>query len=242
MEAPRIRGDVPAGYDGPLYYSWRRLESGSPKPFGAFIKIIDDPKPKRMEDETAERLARADPQCAALRIEPRLFDEQGQLRPEWQRPLQARLKANAPKHFVDWPPGVIRYVTPHVRDAIEAVEPGRHLFIPVDIDASDRDPFRLYILFPGNAARQTVLAMRANGISYTLSDRGTPICNEPAWLHEDRFGYLNLDVLQGAHLFYDFSLSFVFSSALVEKLGDVFVENYAFKPWGVVTETLESLR
>lgn len=237
----RIRGDLPSDYDGPLYYTWRRLRSGMPKPPGSFIRIVDEPKPKRMEDEAGESLARADPQCAALKIEPRLFDEDGELLSRWQHPLQARLKANAPKQWADWPMGVLRYVSPQVRDAIEAVEPGRHLFIPVDVDAKDRDPFRLYILFPGNAARLTVLAMRANEISYTLSDGGTPVFHEPPWLHEDRFGYLNQDVLQDAHLFYDFSLSFIFSRALVEKLGDVFIENYAFKPWGVVTETRDSL-
>ena len=242
VKPPRIKGVVPAHYAGPLCYIVRTLRHSGARAAQEFISIVEDPKPKRLEDRAGQMLATADAQMAALHTAPQLYDEEGQLRPEWRRPLRANLLAKAPKTWADWPLGLIRYVSPHVHDVLEALEPKKHLFIPVDVSAQDREPFRLYVLFPGAAARRTALAMRANGIEYTLSERGTPIFRTLDWHIEDRFGYLNSDVIGSAHLFFDFRLGFIFSQEAVDRFGDILPSKTAFKPMGLKHESLESLR
>lgn len=239
----RTIGDVPPDYHGPIYYRLQAVRGRRPERMAQeFIRIEQEPRPKRIDDALGQRLATADRQEAALRAEPKLFDEQGNLRPEWRGPLKARMLSTAPKKWADFPGGGIAYVSERFHDVLEDVEPRRHIFIPLDVAGTDRPEFRMYVFFAGNAARRPVLAMRANGIEYKLSERGTPFYPRPQWLSDtSRFAYLNSEVIGDAQLFYDRQEGFIFSEKLVEAMGDILRPDIIFVALGVVSESLKSL-
>lgn len=239
----RTIGDIPPDYHGPIYYRLQRIWRRPQRMVQEFIRIEQDGRGKRPQDSLARRLGGLDRHAAALRIEPKLFDEGGNLLPEWRGPLKAKLLADAPKTWPEFGGGIITYVSERFRDVVEREEPSTHTFIPLDVSGAGRSTFRMYVFFCGNAVRRTAIAMRANSIAYRLSERGTPIFSVPEWMETtSQFAYLNNEVIGESELFYDVRAGLIFSDNLVRALGDVLPSDTTFIAMGAVNESLESLK
>ncbi len=226
-----IRGEVPSDYDGPIYYR-TRIDSheGFKRGVHEFIKFE--------QKDVGPALAWADPVQAAHRAAPQLFDEKGELLPKWKRPLKARAASNAPKNWPEWASGSYTVVSERVREGIEELEPGKHLFIPIDVANKDGSTRRVYAFYQLRDRTGPTFAMKANDIEYTLAPTGNPLFKRPQWLDSDRFGYLNSQVLRGSALDFDPRTGLVLSGELVDKLGDVFPKGVVLVPMGVVDEKI----
>ena len=219
---PRINGQVPDDYRGPLYYRVQNLTYyGGKKPLHALLSYEDR--------GVRRRLAKVDLSRAALRRDPVLCDARGDLASAWRTPIKARLWATPRKNWEEFD----RIVSSRVRDVIEEFAPGIHYFVPVDID--DRQGgFRAYFFFCGLGWTREVVAAEASGITETTTTvGGGRIPAFPDFISSERFAYLDGSVIDGAPLFYDGRLSLVFCRELVERLGDVLPRNQAFVPMGV---------
>lgn len=218
---PRINGQVPDDYRGPLYYRVQNLTYyGGKKPLHALLSYEDR--------GVRRRLAKVDLSRAAVRRDPVLCDVNGDLASAWRTPIKARLWATPRKNWEEFD----RIVSSRVRDVIEEFAPGIHYFVPVDID--DRQGgFRAYFFFCGLGWTRDVVAAEASGITDTTTVGGGRIPAFPDFVSSERFAYLDGSVIDGAPLFYDGRLSLVFRGELVERLGDVLPRNQAFVPMGV---------
>src|SRR5262249_61150481 len=89
---PRINGQVPDDYRGPLYYRVQSLTYyGGKKPLHALLSYEDR--------GVRRRLAKVDLSRAALRRDPVLCDADGDLRAEWRPPVKARVGGAPPKEL-----------------------------------------------------------------------------------------------------------------------------------------------
>jgi hypothetical protein len=223
---PVIRGSVPPGYQGPLYYRLTRLsfEAGK-KPFQELITF----KNSRL----AQRLGNTMTFQAAWRKAPQLCDAQGELLPDLRTPLAAKLKANA-RRWDEFSIGSLVFVSERIHGLIEAAAPGAHYFVPVDVTGHDGGIFRVYVFFCGVARARTLLDLEANNIPHTRTDSGSLEFRRPDWLDSDHFGYLDAEVVAGAPLLYDHLFGLVFVQHLTEQLGDCLPAGWAFVPMGFV--------
>src|SRR5262249_5103509 len=154
---PRINGQVPDDYRGPLYYRVQSLTYyGGKKPLHALLSYEDR--------GVRRRLAKVDLSRAALRRDPVLCDADSDLRAEWRAPIKGQVWAAPRKNWEEFD----RIVSSRVRDVIEEFAPGIHYFVPVDID--DRQGgFRAYFFFCGLGWTRDVVAAEASGITDTTT-------------------------------------------------------------------------
>src|SRR6185295_19782036 len=76
-----------------------------------------------------------------------VFDENGQILPEWIEPLKARWTSTKPVR-VEYAPGIhSACVSERVYAAIQELEPGKHHAFPIDITRSDGTTERRYEVF-----------------------------------------------------------------------------------------------
>jgi hypothetical protein len=225
VKPPVIRGSVPADYCGPLYYRVHVFVVEDIKPLDQMI-TFDDKK-------IAERIIHTNSHQAAVRKAPLLLDANGELVPELRTPAKARLRSTARKNWDEFG----RFVSPRIRDIIEAAAPGIHIFVPIDVDDRNGGAFRVYAFFPGIATsrKRPALAFEACGIPYTMNEYGEPIFIMPDWFvrGEDRFAYLDGSVVGGAPLIFDPIVYPIYSHELVQQLGDCLGKGRAFIPMGV---------
>ena len=227
--APRISGSVPEDYHGPIYYRTRvNHDEYAYKQLYRHLKFADR--------DLARRLAQAYHHEVALRVDPRLFDRNRELLPAFRRPIQTLLAASAPKKSPEWSFGNVHLVNERVRDAIETLQPGKHLFIPMDISRPDGCD-RRYVFFVLRDHTQPLLALEANGIDYTTNEFGVPLFGTPTWaLSMDHFGFLSAPIIDGAAVDSDGRIGLVMSKALLDELGDVFPKGLYLIPMGVAEE------
>lgn len=136
-------------------------------------------------------------------------------------------------------------MTERVHDAIEAIEPDRHLFIPIDATRPDGQVERHYFMKWGDAflpERPPTLDPAKNGLEPVTYIGGSTGYSKPAWTQYEKdevhFGYLNADAIGDRHLFACNLLDnqAVLSEALIDALrpfGDVFSKFHILCPIGV---------
>jgi len=227
---PPTLGTLPPDYQGPIFYRILETVGANKKSTGQHIKFE--------QRQLAQALAGADLVMVAHRMERRLFDEDGQLLPHFRSALQARVASGAPSVWPEWLFGVIEIVSERVRIAIEDLQPGKHLFVPIDVRKRDGGVSRKYAFFIMRDTTRPVLALAPNGIAYTLAPSGNPLWQAPEWLRTDRFAYLNLNVVRGAAVDFDSRTGLILSDGLVSKLGDVFPKGVSLVRMGAVEEDL----
>ena len=227
--APKISGSVPLDYRGPIFYRTRvNHDEYAYKQLHAHLKFADR--------DVARRLAQAYSHEVALRVDPRLFGLDRELLPIFKQPIQATFAASAPKKSPEWSFGHVQLVNERVREAIEAFQPGKHLFLPIDIAGVDGCE-RRYVFYVLRDHTQTVLAMEANGIEYSTNESGVPLFPTPDWtMSMDHFGYLAAPIVDGAAVDWDGRIGLVMSKGLIDELGDVFPKGLYLIPMGVADE------
>lgn len=227
VKPPRILGEVPPGYHGPIYY---RL-------YVSNYRLPNFSQKLRFEDM---KLARAFEGVlttwAGLRVAPTLFGPDKALLPPFREPIKCRWKSGTPR-VPELAQGMFTIVSSRVHDEIEALEPARNIFIPLDIDTGS-DVERRYIFYPYKESTSTVTAPIASGIPYFVRDDGSIFVewgSPPA--RDPRFIFINSDVIDGRHVYWGGNEGLIFSQALIRRLGDVFLKNEFLIPCGLVSET-----
>jgi hypothetical protein len=209
-KSPRIVGEVPDEYEGPLYYRVRNLKS--PKYRFGFKDF------RRATKLLSERLPGVIYYGEAGLQPGRVVDDCGVLLPEFVRPICVDVKpgCTAP----DWersfnPP----LVSARVKELIERFERGKAVFIPIDARWPDGRTDRYYWFVWGK-----------------LSERATDDVVPPGWLDasngDERFHYLSAARLAGRH-FVTTSAYTVVSETMLEQLGDILTKEQVFVPVGV---------
>jgi hypothetical protein len=237
----RTAGTVPAEYRGPVWYRTAE-DTSSPAPRSRF----------RFRDDKArlERLLNARNRGRHVLGSGLVVDESGALLPEWQTPLTAELIGSGRPDRVEYnrifEAGVL--VSERVHDAIAALEPGRHIFVPVDV-ASEGRMLRNYVMFVGLShfwdTDVAILHPARNQLErwvYTSSqDRlgwRKPDWVRPRYGEAEHFGYLDGRVVDGLHLLSSGLVdnAHVFSPKLFEafaRFGDIFQGWHALVPVGI---------
>jgi hypothetical protein len=233
VKPAQIVDEVPEGYDGELYYRIVPSQRGAKRNIRRYVRLVH-PKGVALEDWPGQRLAAAWAQIVAQGRERGVFVEPGKLYPDLERDLPARLLASAKKPFPElvssnWPIASDRF-----RRVLESLEPGAHLFLPLDTSDGGQPPL-LHIFFAGAMFRPTGLAISANGIAGHILPEGGLSFNQPK-LSARHFYYLNANVIGSAELFVDTWLGTIFSRRVLERLGDVLPPELAFMPMGVCAE------
>jgi hypothetical protein len=220
---PRIHGEVPLGYDGPVYYRSIRLFGGKSgkKDISQHISFQNC----KIGGQNVEQRWAAYVALDPMRLDhPDMFEASGALKTEWCEPLIAKRKASFPQgsdrlesfgHCSQW-----------VRNAIEAVEPGVHAFLPVRLTGGGSEDDVIYRWVCGNGGRGFV----------GLSERSNPSQNWVSGgnhlLQTTDFAYLSVRKIEGRHILWC-ELGHVWSKELIDRIGDVFSDQIGLIPMGV---------
>lgn len=234
VKPARCIDEVPAGYDGDLYY---RIMN-SQRPGAAFRRYVRITPAKGVvqEDQPGQRLAAAWANHVARGRDLRVFSEPGKLRPDLTGSLPAQLLASAKKPFAEYVSSNWVVVSARFRCVLESLEPGAHLFLPLDTSQGANSPL-LYIFFPGVAFSPTGLAIAANGIEDCILPNGG-LSFGGSRLSASHFYFLNRNVIGSADVFVDSWLGPIVSKRALERLGDILPTEFAFMPMGVCEERL----
>jgi hypothetical protein len=236
IQPARVIDEVPDSYGGPLYYRIVPSQRGSQRNPISYVTLLQ--KGLKLEDQPGQWLGVAMMTHVAQGREQHLFTAPGKLRPELRHPLPAKLLARATKkpfpeyHGHHWP-----MVSARFRRVVEALEPGVHLFIPLDTSEGEREP-ELYVFYPGLMYRPTALAIKASDIGRYLRPEGFLQFTRPQHLSARHFYMLNRNVIGSAEIFCEGWFGPVFSQRAVERLGDVLQRELAFMPMGVCDEPI----
>src|SRR5688572_9561501 len=109
--APRISGTVPPDYKGPIFYRTRVNHDEYAK-----TQLFQHLKFANLDQ--ARRLAQAYAHEVAVRVAPSLFGRDRELLDIFREPVQASLRASAPKKLTEWSSGNVHIVNERVREAI----------------------------------------------------------------------------------------------------------------------------
>jgi hypothetical protein len=226
---PRISGIVPPDYQGPIFYRTR-------VDYGEYAKTQLFAHLKFANHDQARRMAQAYPHEVALRVAPPLFGRDRELLGIFREPVQATLRASAPKKLPEWSFANVHLVNERVRQAIDRRQPGKHLFIPIDV-SGPHGLLRRYAFYVHRDHVQTVLALDANEIAYTTNEHGNPVVGAPFWITASHFGYLSAPLVDGVAVDFHTSIGTIMSKDLIDELGDVFPKGLYLIPMGVADET-----
>jgi hypothetical protein len=233
VQPARIVDDTPRDYAGDLYFRIFPLKPYAPWRPKKYVALSQK---GRLEDQPGQRLACCVKSHVAQGQDRHLFESPGKLRPDFQSALPGCLMAIAktpfPEYTADnWPLASARF-----RRVLEELEPGAHLFIPIDLSHGSEEP-RLYVFFSGATFRPTAVAIEANGIPVTENPDGGIRYSYPQPV-DPRFYYLNRGMIGSAEVFVDHGLGLIFSKRALERLGDILPRRYAFAPIGVCDEAI----
>ena len=229
---PVIRGKVPDGYRGPLFYKWHVFTYEGLRASLQEQIVLED---RAMADRLVQKPSHT---MVALRKDQNICDANGDLHPALREPIKARIRTKAYKSWPEITCGQMFLVSPRVRDVIEEFAPGAHYFIAIDVADRQGGSFRTYAFFCGVMRDYPALALKANNIPYTIdAATGRPDYIAPVWaVNSEQFGYLNASVIGGAPLLWDMRVMMLFSPELVARLGDVLPKHMCFVPMGLVEE------
>ena len=196
-----ILGEIPAGYQGPIYY--RTVTS---KGFSFTDKIDVDKTDPRIKELLAGRPFTGERRPAEL------VDPAGRLLPKWQRPLKGYIRQSVPLSF-DWLPG--GWTRAYVRDIIEELDPYKHIFLPRDMQWDDGHVERFYSMewteidFFGRHDERPFLDIQKNGLTFVDFDNGQRVYTCPSWVRsfasrkasdvDATFGYIDAEVIGDLH-------------------------------------------
>jgi hypothetical protein len=211
---PRIVGEVPADYEGPVFYRIANVSSPS-----ASFGFKGWSNAEKLIWERLPNIA----YLGELGLEPgRILDEQGQLLPEFAEPIKA--KVDTRRKSADWelrtyPP----LVSDRVKEIIDEFEPGKAVFIPIDAAWPDGRIDRYYWAVWGK-----------------LMGRATDDITPPQWFHSgDReFHYLSAAKVAGRHFIWGGSYT-VLSGEIMRRFGDVLLRQQVLVPCGVAAQSIE---
>lgn len=197
-----ILGEIPAGYDGPIYYRTVTSQAG----FSFRDKLAFDETDPRIKELLGGR------PFTGERRPPELVDPTGHLLPKWQRPLKGYIRQSVPLSF-DWIPG--GFTRAYVRDIIEELDPYKHIFLPRDMQWDDGRVERFYTMewtridcFQRLDARPFLDAEK-NGLTFRDFPNGRRAYTCPNWTGiclarkasevDATFGYIDVDVIGDLH-------------------------------------------
>ena len=234
----RIRGEVPDGYEGPVYYRTMEDLHAPWGPRASFTWVEDDARLGRLYNSRSRG--------RNVLTSGFVVDSDGQLLPEWREPLKARLVKDKidREEFIVGDPAI--RISERMHDAIVSLEPHEHIFIPVDAARPDGLKLRYYLMFIGKACiwDEPVLHPEKNALQQITYISGNVGYDAPSWMKRSssekyHFGYLNGRVINSRHLFQggdDTSSATFFSPELFEKIkkfGDIFPKLYELVPIGI---------
>jgi hypothetical protein len=236
----RKAGEVPGDYQGPVY--WRVCQ------YGVALMTGNGGEPI-VSIEGVERNGRSLWREPSIYASGDVFDENGEIFPEWREPLKAKWNTDQPirveysrgKHFAR--------VSERVLDAIESLEPGMHPAFPIDIYApSGRVDRRYHVFFAQDALlTERELHVAANNLEMLPSSASDPSIGDrvryrtPFWMGtsgalDHHFGYLDRLVVGDRHWFKGTDTNHIFSTELFAKLepmGDIFLKWDMALPMGI---------
>jgi hypothetical protein len=240
VKKTRTAGEVPADYRGPVY--WRVVQ------YHPMVGRSDEPIEFLDSRERQDRLwiDRYKMPGKDIFTSGTVFDENGEILPEWKEPLKARWTTSRPVRVEYAPNSCSARVTERVYDAIQSLEPGKHHAFPIDITRSDGSTERRYEVF---FAQEAMLSERelhpaANNLRPFAKPYG-PYRYQPAiWMSsghatDHHFGYLDHETVKDHHWFKGSDTNHIFSPVLFEKLrsfGDIFEKYYVALPIGVAED------
>lgn len=232
---PRIAGEAPPDYTGPLFYRTAAPTYAVPKSlWGAPVRFE--------ERDLTDLFASVGLLEAAQRVTPKLFDGEGALLARFRAPLRARLRPGLPKARPEWHRvNALVYVSERVRDIVERHEPGINLFVPIDAEG-DEGLERLYLLLPQSFHLAGPFAFAANGVTVYHTDAGDPFGMLPPGGEQTHFYYLNSAAIGPRKLYPTGDLGIVLHETLVAEMGDVLPKGEVFVPVGVVREYYDTPR
>lgn len=197
-----ILGEIPAGYEGPIYYRTVTSQGG----FSFCDKLHSDEADPREKELLAGRPFTGERRPAEL------VDPEGRLLPKWQRPLKGYIRQSVPLSF-DWIPG--GWTRAYVRDIIEELDPGKHIFLPHDMQWDDGRVERFYSMewtridcFQ-RLDERPFLDAEKNGLAFRDFPNGRRAYTCPNWTGiclarkasevDATFGYIDADVIGDLH-------------------------------------------
>jgi len=233
----RTDGTVPPDYRGPVY--WRLTE------YHPIVGKSDEPIEFLDSRERQDRLwiDRYKMPGKDIFSSGTVFDENGQILPEWIEPLKARWTSTKPVR-VEYAPGIhSARVSERVYDAIRSLEPGKHHAFPIDVSCADGTIERRYELFFAQDAflEARELHPAANNLQPLPKPIGiyryqTPLWMSAAYARDNHFGYLDREAVGNHQWFKGSDTNHIFSPALFEKLGafgDIFEKWHVALPMGM---------
>lgn len=236
LSPPRIAGEVPANYAGPLFYRTAYPTYDVPRYMYGAPVIFDD---KALN----ERMGVASALDIAQRVTPKLFDGNGELLPDLRKPLPAKFRSTLPASRPEWHLAqTMHYVSERIREIVERHEPDINLFIPIDARGDDDAIERIYAFLPQSFHLAAPLALAANGVQVHRNEAGDPFGLLPPSVGQTDFLYLNSAALGRRKLYPTGDVGLVLHEDIVAELGDVLAKGEFFVPLGVVNEPYDTPR
>jgi hypothetical protein len=242
-KALEIMNSIPDNYSGPVY--WGLCYNGQQ----FFVKWVASHHFKFLEKEG--RLEKFYDGNGAFRwkypgesiyTSGTVFDNSGNLLPEWHQPLKAKwkIKTQMPEYVRTARSAI---VSERVYALLESAVFGRHTTFPIDLTLTDGSVERRYLVFFGRVEHFIKLELHpeANQLMPKQYDGGTWGYQEPEWLrkpneHPEHFGFLDRGLLGERNWFEGVEGTHYFSNELFEKLrglGDIWDNSDAFFAIGV---------
>lgn len=216
----KVKSEAPASYAGPIYYRvFANVRSRAGRPF----TLEYDPSDAEREQVLFDHRVR----YHSILSSGLIVDEGRNLLPEWQVPLKAKLAKGAEVSYEFAPGG---FASERVCDLIESLDPGLHIFLPIDLTLPDGTVERWFQMmwsddFFGEAV--PILDIAANTIT-SREVNGVSKYNKPEWalsmtMEPYHFGYLNRKTLPNLNVFATSNLdnAEVMSEPLVMHLEDM---------------------
>jgi len=223
IKPPRIKGEPPSGYDGPLWYRLRSTYPFDPRyPFSIPTKLGN----RLYGDNSGKRIFTSG----------EIIDSEGNFIPPFDKPVPCKKTAKSPKHPAEFIGGTGNIISDRVYRAITSLNPSDQIFVPLDVANQDGSIERWYMMYFGNSALDHFLDPIANELELGVNSAGKPFYRTPTWLSDrksDRFPYLDGSIIAGRNLFSSFGGAPYFSEKLIELMGDVFDERQFLMPVGI---------
>lgn len=216
----RVKNEAPASYQGPIYFRvFANVRSRAGRPF-----ILEyDPSDAAREQVLFDHRVR----YLSILSSGLIVDEGRNLLPQWQVPLKAKLAKGAEVSYEFAPGG---FASERVRDLIETLDPGLHIFLPIDLTLPDGSVERWFKMMWSDdffGEKVPILDIDANGMM-RRDTGGIVVYDPPDWarsmtVEPNHFGYLNAKTLPDLNVFATSNLdkAAVISEPLVVRLEEM---------------------
>jgi len=216
----KVKSEAPAFYAGPIYYRvFANVRSRAGRPLILEYDLSDVAREQVLFDHRVRHYS--------ILNSGLIVDEGQNLLPEWQVPLKARLAKGAEVSYEFAPGG---FASERVRDLIETLDPGSHIFLPIDLTMPDGTVERWFkMMWSDDFFGETVPILDIDANTITSREiNGVSKYNKPEWalsmtMEPYHFGYLNPKTLPDLNVFATNNLdnSEVMSEPLVARLEEM---------------------